>query len=302
MLRYLMLAALRFCALVTLVGVLVSRAWGWNEYTSPELFVVYYQIVNARNQYALVSVDRADDDVKLRWNDSPIAKVDCSPDGRTFAFMTDDAHLYVMTRDGLLYERAEDRLYTTVNVANDGTTALFDPATGWLVIDTNGIDLSARNSEIYPLDRVDISSQGLVLWNRHFEEIEVFAPPAGEVVSYIPRGHSGVWLAAGQMFTFYDLITDRDGLAIGGGQYVMDVAAQKLVRIGGWTVTRPLSPDGMKVAAALPTRGSNNLVQVVVYDLFTNQNRRQLTHAPDTASQPICFLTFRPERLTASTE
>ena len=41
MLRFITLFILRLSILVCGLGFLVSHAWGWSEYASPELYVVY---------------------------------------------------------------------------------------------------------------------------------------------------------------------------------------------------------------------------------------------------------------------
>ena len=102
------------------------------------------------------------------------------------------------------------------------------------------------------------------------------------------------------MFTFYELETSIDGIARGGGQFIMDIGLQKSIRVGGWTMSRPISPNGRLVAGALVPAGSSQMAQVVVYDLMSNAHHQQLTHEANKASQPICFLTFRPDALIAN--
>ncbi len=296
MLRYLAWLSLRCFVVLALFAVLISRAWGWSEYASPALYVVYYQLINHRNAYFLINADGKSPGEALVTLEGTRTTVDCSPDGRNFAMLTAQ-RLVVVTEAGVT-ESATDREYTTVNVANDGTVALFDASTGWLRIDNSGFDFSSSNGEVHPLDRVDISPEGLVLWNQYFDHIDVVTPDRQQALAHIASGHSGTWMPSAQIFTFYNLETDRDGGAVGGGQYVMDIEHQRTVKVGGWVVSRPLSPDATQVAAALVAKGSS-LVQVVVYDLFTNANRRQLTFDPDIASQPICFLAFRPEAVIA---
>jgi hypothetical protein len=80
----------------------------------------------------------------------------------------------------------------------------------------------------------------------------------------------------------------------------MDTGHQLTYQIGTWVLSRPLSPDGTRVAAALTSRVSGGTVQVVVYNLFGASNLVQLTDDPEVASQPVCFLTFKPEILVES--
>jgi WD40 repeat protein len=300
MLRFLVSMLLRLLAGFFAAGLLLFRAWGWNEYVSPELYVVYYQLAPAGVQYFIVSTDGGDR-ARLAWEGEPPAKLDCSPDGRTLAFLTGDAHLYVTTSAGLLYERAEPEMYTTVSVANDGTSALFDAATGKLRLDSREIDLNTPDKPVNRLDRYDISAQGLVLRNRNFQDIQVTSLTTGEQIASVGRAFSGEWLASGGIFVFSNLVTSIDGIAIGGGTYVMDMGHQVIHQIGTWVLSRPLSPDGTRVAAALTSRLSGGTVQVFVYNLFGSSALAQLTDDPSVASQPLCFLTFKPEILTNDT-
>jgi hypothetical protein len=298
MLRFLALLTLRAALCLALLGVLIVRAWGWNEYASPELYVVYYQILGSRNAYFLVDANGERPGEALVLPEGGRATLDCSPDGRTLAVLTEN-QLVVMNAAGVVQQTPVDQTYTTVNVADDGTVALLDAPAGWVRVNDAEITLTAEDAEKYPLDRVDVAVGGLILWNQHFSRIDVVTPDRQQVLASVPRGNSGTWLPSSQIFTFYNLETDRDGAATGGGQYVMDIEHYRTVKVGGWVVSRPLSPDGRQVAAALVSRGSS-LVQVVVYDLFTDANRRQLTFDAQVASQPICFLAFRPEALLSA--
>lgn len=301
MLRFLILLSLRATAVFLLLGVLIARAWGWSEYASPELYVVYYQIREQRNRYFIVNADGASEGMPLARGTDRISKVDCSPDGQVFAFLTDSGALYSVTADGVSEHGVADRDYITINAANDGTIALFDPAAGWLRVNSGGVRLTSADAPNHPMDRIDISPQGLVLWGRHSEDIQVVAPETGEVVADVRRGFSPAWMAPGEMFTFYDVLADpNNGLLVYSGQFVMDMQLGKAVRVGGWPTTRPLSPDGTQVAAALVRGTENRMAQVVVYDLFTDANRRQLTFDPTSAAQPICFLAFRPAGLVGA--
>jgi hypothetical protein len=298
MLRFFALFLLRLLVVFLVVALLLIHEWGWNEYASPELYVVYYQFAPGGVQYFITSTDG--ERAKLTWEGRPPTRLDCSPDGRTFAFLSESAHLYVVTRDGLLYDRPQPEMYTTVNVANDGTTALFDAVSGKLILNTREIDLNTPDKPVNRLDRYDISAQGLVLRNRNFQDIQVSSLATGDQIASISRGYSGEWFASGQMFAFSSLETSIDGIAIGGGTYVMDTSRQAMFQIGTWVISRPFSPDGTQVAAALSTSVSNRTVQVVIYNVFGDPHVRLLTNDPDVASQPLCFLTFKPEMLISS--
>ena len=299
MLRFVAHFFLRLLIIVTGIGFFVSRAWGWSEYTSPELYVIYYQLIQGKTQYFIVNSDGSRPGEGLSWNDGGIGSLDCSPDGRTFAFLTSSGHVYAMTSVGLIHDRLEDPHYTTVNVANDGTLALFNPNDSRLLINQRVIDLSTPDRTGNAFDRVDISAQGLVLWTQDFENIQVVSPATGSVVPYLAHGYSGQWNSTGQMIVFSDQLTDYEGMWEARGQYLMDVATRRIVRISDWTVNSPLSPDNTQVAAAVPLLGYDHKAQVEVFSVFDDQRRLLLTHDANNGSQPVCFLTFRPQMLIA---
>ena len=298
MLRFIALCFLRLLILITGVGLLVSRAWGWSEYASPESYVVYFQLSQGKTQYFVVNSDGSSDGEKLSWKGSPITSLDCSPDGRTFAFLS-GGHVDVMTEAGLVHDTPADARYTTVNVANDGTLALFDPTDAHLLVNNRPVDLATAGRKGNAFDRIDISAQGLVLWMQDFATIQVVSLVTASVLPYIPHGYSGQWSTNGQMIVFADQVTDIEGTALYGGQYLMDLATQRVVRIGDWTLSSPLSPDGTEVAAALSITSMKHTTQVAIFNVFGDSQRRLLTHDPTVSSQPVCFLTFRPQMLIA---
>jgi hypothetical protein len=285
--------------LIALMGISlgIARAWGWSEYASPELYVVYYQISNPHNQFFVVDASGSGLNAELAGSGGTIAQVDCSPDGRYFAFLTDTHHLYVLNSAGTVSDRAEDPAYTTLSVANDGTAALFDPLDDRLLIGDHALDLSAARPA-NAFDRVKLSQQGNILWMRNFNDIQIVSS-GGSVTPYVPHGYSGNWLASGQIFTYADNMTDPEGVGLYGGQYLMDMRTHLVAKIGDWDLSRPLSPDAVKTAAPLTISGVSTKTQIVVYDLLTNAHLKVLTHDPDTASQPVCFLTFLPKMLIA---
>ncbi|MBI1255996.1 MAG: hypothetical protein GC204_00865 [Chloroflexi bacterium] len=298
MLRFVSLLIVRMLIFLSGVGLLVSHAWGWNEYASAELYVVYFQLIEGKPHYFIVSADGSSASESLNWDEGGIAALDCSPDGRTFAFLSGSRHVYVINRGGLVHDRPADALYTTINVANDGTLALFDPTDARLLVNDRMIDLATAERKGNAFDRVDISAQGLVLWMQDFADIQLVSLATGSVLPTVPHGYSGQWITSGQMFIFADQVTDAEGNWINGGQYLLDVATRRVARIGDWTLGSPLSPDNTKVAVAVPiTHLNHNTAQVAVFSIFREQERVLLTHDTQTASQPICFLTFRPQML-----
>jgi hypothetical protein len=288
----------RLLILITGIGLLVSRAWGWSEYESHASYVVYFQLKQGKTQYFVVNGDGSSPGESLSWNGGAITSLDCSPDGRTFAFLS-GGHVYSMTEAGIVRDRPADARYTTVNVADDGTIALFDPVDARLLINDRLINLATPDRKGNAFDRIDISAQGLVLWMQDFTTIQVVSLATGVVTPYISRGYSGQWSANGQMIIFADQVTDIEGTALYGGQYLMDLATQRVVRIGDWTLSSPLSPDSTKVAVAVPITSLKHIAQVAIFSVFGDHQRLLLTHDSTTASQPVCFLTFRPQMLIA---
>jgi hypothetical protein len=297
MLRFVTLFFVRLSILVAGAGLLVSHAWGWSEYASPELYVVYFQISQRKIDYFIVNADGSSPGQRLIWGDGGIANVDCSPDGRTFAFLSADQHAYVTTSTGVVHDTPADPRYTTVNVANDGTLALFDPTDTRLLVNDREFDLAAAGQTGSAFDHIDISAQGLVLWMQDFPSIQVVSLATGSVIPTVSHGYSGQWNTSGEMFVFADQVTNSDGVGIYGGQFLMDLASQRVMRIGDWTLSRPLSPDSTKVAAAVPITSLNHIAQIAISSVFQDRQRILLTHDDKTPSMPVCFLTFRPNLL-----
>jgi hypothetical protein len=297
MLRFILLIFVRVLILIVGVGLLISRAWGWSEYASPASYVVYFQLSQGKPQYLVVDADGSSPGEQLNSDDGAITSLDCSPDGRTIAFLS-GGHVYTMTEAGLVRDsRPVDPRYTTVNVANDGTVALFDPADARLLVNERSIDLASPGQKSSAFDRIDISAQGLVLWMQNFADIQIVSLVTGQVVPAVPHGYSGQWSTSGQMIIFADQRTNAEGDWLYGGQYLLDMATQRVMRIGDWMLSSPLSPDNTKVAIAVPITSLNHIAQVAVFSLFDKTQPLLLTHDPTTASQPICFLTFRPHLL-----
>ncbi len=300
-----MLRLLALFALVLLIalfgfGWVIARPWGWNEYASPALYVVYYQVGGQHNPYFIVNADGDVSSQSLASAEGSFVQVDCSPDGRSFAALTDTGHVYVARSDGSSDERSINPIFTTVSVADDGTVALFDPSDDRLLIGGKTITLTSSGHQPNEFDRIDISAQGQLLWMRDFNDIQVVSLANGSVAPYVPHGYQGQWFDNGRMITYDDNMTDAIGDGIYGGEYLMDIGTQMVVKIGDWDLTRPISPDGTKIAAPLPITGVTQRAQVVVYDLFTNANRHILTHDSAHASQPVCFLTFQPQSLISA--
>ena len=91
-LRLLLRISLYLLIVFTLIGVLISREWGWNEYASDELYLVYSQITDDLH-YSIINTDGGENGEELTWQEGTITALDCSPDGRTLAVLIESAHI-----------------------------------------------------------------------------------------------------------------------------------------------------------------------------------------------------------------
>ena len=134
MLRPLVRLALDLLIALIGLGLLIARAWGWSEYASRDLYVVYYQIAAPQTRYFVVRADGSGAGGQLTWPGDMVYQVACSPDGRALAVLTLDGHLLVLTSAGVVSNRVENPIYSTLSVGNDGTVALFDPTYDTLLV------------------------------------------------------------------------------------------------------------------------------------------------------------------------
>nr|AUN37649.1 hypothetical protein [uncultured bacterium] len=127
MLRVLSTVSLLLMVVFTGVGLAFSKAWGWSEYASDALYLIYAypQADIFYPAYSIINTDGRGRPEKLIWKDEPIARIGCSPDGRTFAFLTAGRHLYVLTREGLSYDKLMDQPYDALDVMNDQRVGLY---------------------------------------------------------------------------------------------------------------------------------------------------------------------------------
>src|SRR5258707_7597405 len=102
MLRFWITVSLLLTVVFTGIGLMVSKAWGWSEYASPELYLVSASLPD---NYFITNTDGSDKPEKLVWNRGTITTIGCSPNGNTFAFLTDRVHLYVLTSNGISYDK-----------------------------------------------------------------------------------------------------------------------------------------------------------------------------------------------------
>jgi hypothetical protein len=254
------------------------------------LYVVYYQ---AKPQppypFFMVDTNGSDQQWTLAAKTGTLTDLNCSPDGRTLAFLADWTHLYVVNQTGLLYDRALNQAYTALNVANDGTVVSFNSGENALLIDARrALTLTAPDDNRYGL--VIPSSPGALLWHRaNYFGLEV-ASQDGSVIASFPLVIFPKWLASEQLMTFGDIAS------IPAQRVVVDTTRQSSVRLSGGLLNGVFSPDGTQRTLNAFEAGTSN-VQIVVADPFSDEHTRQLTHTPGSIYEPVCFLTFRPALL-----
>jgi hypothetical protein len=272
-----------------LLGALVSRAWGWSEYASPELYVVYYQAKPAPPYpFFMVDTNGSDRQWKLAAETGILTDLNCSPDGRMLAFLKDNTHLYVVSQTGLVYDRMLNQAYTALSVANNGTVVAFNPGNDALLIDPHQmLALVAPDDNRYGL--VIPTSQGALLWHRaSYFGLEV-ASRDGRLIASFPLVIFPKWLASEQLMTFGDIAS------IPTQRVLVDTTRQSSVRLSGGLLNGVFSPDGTRRTLNAFEPGTSN-VQIVVADPFSDDHMRQLTHTPNSIYEPICFLAFpQPE-------
>nr|AUN37651.1 hypothetical protein [uncultured bacterium] len=299
MLRVWMRAGLVLMALFTGIGLVVSKAWGWSEYASDDLYVVYASYMGITSYFSVKVNDAPDEGALLTWDKAEITALDCSPDGRRLAILTDTGHVGIVTAAGMVENTPEDQGYDQVSVANDGTVALFNMETGDLRIGTTTMNLPVPAQQISD-NFIDMASQGFALWEKGVDDTELLSLASGEVVLSLPFTGGGQWLASENIFAFnYGLFSDEDA-GKPSGWYLADAATHETVRINEWSISSPFSPDGTKTANVVILDGLQQREQIGVFGAFAPHDfaqARVLTSNPDISHFPLCFLTFRPQRL-----
>lgn len=298
MLRFLLLTSVVLSAVFTVIGALLSREWGWSEYASDELYVVYIQ---GENGYFIINTDGSGENVRLAWNNSLITALDCSPDGRRLAFLTNDARLHVLTYRGVDYERDILFDYRNINVANNGRVALSKHLQDDLIIDATQI-FSLQVSKINAIySSVRISSEGLALYagdHQNNPGIHLVSLMNLDTISLTQDHFDGneEWLAPERLFIYTHVVSLNSYQRI-----LFDVNRRKGLLLTWNNISENIfSPDGTKLAFSYYYE---DIQQVYLANAFSSHYfaghddyYKPLTHN-DVDSTSICFLTFRPEML-----
>src|SRR5215213_348017 len=115
MLRFMLGVSLSLLIVLTGIGLVLAHPWGWSEYTSDTLYVVYAQMTDGvPSPFFLSSIDGSHQQWQLMAQVGTLKTVSCSPDGRTLAYLTESGHLHVVNRAGEVYDRKLGPGYDTV--------------------------------------------------------------------------------------------------------------------------------------------------------------------------------------------
>lgn len=291
MLRLLVLASIGLTAGFAVVAGLLAHEWGWSEYASDELYVVYSQhSATTSLRYYVIRADGNNAGEVLQWDDEIIRAVACSPDGRTLTFST-WYDLYVMTDTGMSYSSQIDQTYNVINVANDGTVSFSAYDRFWIADPTQITSLAPPIGLIYGL--LSHAVDGLMLWTTDSNNVFLTAEDGTLLREF---QDSGViqWIDDEQSFVFFTVHpVDRTVT-----HYIMDTNKGNIVQLnnpyGSMTV---YSPDGVQAAIGTQAYAPNSNKQLGVFDTLRNTPLRELTDDIEQLYEPRCFLTFRPEML-----
>ncbi len=295
MLRFLIFPSLCLLILFSAIGLLFSRQWGWSEYASPELYLTYQEALNGAHPFFLVDAMGSGQRWKLSAGSGNLTALNCSPDGRTLAYLTDKGHLYVVNQAGIVYDRALGQGYDALAVANDGMIAASQTVYGIVYIISPEGSYPPDPPQHIAYDRVKIASSGATLWSHTaVGGIELVAPSGATVMTISSGAFSPVWLASERIFAFS--YPDQASNVAGG---LADTSRQMVVRFRNGILRDPiLSPDA--TVEALPIQSSTtNATQIALVDPLTGTVRQQFGNDDRVDHLPICFLTFRPQILVS---
>lgn len=296
-----LLLPILFClsAGLTLTSGLIAHEWGWDEYASDDLYVIYAQTVNTARLYFIVDAAGGDSGKLLTLDDGTIVDLDCSPDGRLLAFFTDTARLFVVDEQGIAYDKAIDPIYVTftpgLNIANDGTVAFSERGTPGLLVDAQHVEPLAPPQADRDYWGAQISSRDRMIWYAGMPDgTQVYAPSSGQLIHAIRGTVSQGWLGSEQVFAYtYPTQTSS-------GTFLMDADRQAVVHLTDRRFAVTFSPDGRRAADWVVADTLIAYAQVIVFDpLSPDAAVTQVTHEQNVSSLPICFLAFRPTMLLA---
>nr|AUN37653.1 hypothetical protein [uncultured bacterium] len=289
MLRVWVMVSLLMTLVFTGIGLATSKAWGWSEYASDELYLVYMpeKIGDSPYSYFIANADGSGEHWKLAAATGTLTKVNCSPDGRTVTFVTDAPHLYIVNRSGIVFDRVLGQASTEI-ISSNG----FDASLGDLIINSyNHILKYPEDGYEYAPPRT--SPSGMLLWNRLPMGI-LMTTSTGEFVTSLSQSTNAAWLASKDVFTF----TAPVGYRSGWHQYLEDIRTRNVIMLPPQSPSGVFSPDGTVRAKTTPNK-SGMIANISLTSVFSNDPIKQLTFSLDAYYIPVCFLTFRPQILLA---
>jgi hypothetical protein len=291
-----------FVVVLTLVfagiGLLFSRAWGWSEYASNELYVLYARSLDGVSKevpppYLLVNTDGSGDQWQLGAQTNLLMTVSCSPDGRTLAYLTSDGQLTVANESGIVYQKNVGAGYDALDAANNGTVAVSQTATGIsLIVSAQGNTIPVPPDHI-AYDPIKVASSGVTLWSHTAQGGIKLLSSSGETkLSLAPNASSPAWLAGEQLFTYttYDSASFPQGGIVDPAHAMVTQVRRSLFQFG------LLSPDARSVVVQFVLGDRRDHEQLYLVDPLTSRPQQQLTD-DDFFHLPVCFLTFRPAML-----
>ncbi|MFN8448105.1 MAG: hypothetical protein U0521_05830 [Anaerolineae bacterium] len=191
--------------------------------------------------------------------------MDCSPDGRLFAFFTSAAQLTSWTNTASSTTSPSAPEFVTfnpgLNVANDGRVAFFERGIPGLLVDA---------ARIVPLEppqangdyrSVQISSGDLMIWNGSARDgTQVYTPSSGQMIAAVPGTVAQGWLASEQIFAFTYPAEPASGT------FLMDPGRQTIFHLTDRRFAVTFSPDGRQAADWVVADTLIAYAQVVVVD------------------------------------
>jgi Tol biopolymer transport system component len=306
MLRFVLHMGFWLTAGLAVIGALISRQWGWPEYASDELYVVYGQVNDTDTQYFIIDIN-GDKNIRLHSNNGAVTAVACSPDGRRFAFLTDTAHLYSLNYDGLEYEVNIPPHYQSISIANSGMILTSGRQQPDLLVEANQMRtlLLPQRNIWWPI--IEISSDGSAIYPNDDQlenRLHIASLDTLKTTFVIQDTHNtnAQWLASEQLLVYTHIVSMRSYQRM-----LLDVGQQKQVRLA-WTdiFDYILSPDGMLLAFSGEQADRQIYLTSPFSKYFFEFNHDgyypSLTHNHNVDSIPICFLTFRPQMLIAENQ
>jgi hypothetical protein len=276
------------------IGLLVSHSWGWSEYASPELYLLYAQLTDgAPSHFFLINTDGSNARWQLTPDEGALRTVSCSPDGRTLALLADNGHLSVINQSGSLYERKLGLGYDTLAAANNGDVAVSKESYGIVLVVTPHDSYPPVPPDHIAYDPIKLSSSGNTLWSHTAQGgIKLLAPSGEMLLALAPDAASPTWLASEQMFTFTHY--DQAALSVGG---MVDTSRPLVAQVRHSMIPLGLLSPDARLLAVRYVDATRRHEQLYLVDPLTNQPKQQLTSDEDYFHLPMCFLTFRPEML-----